>query len=180
VSQTRPRFIPEICAIGVVGIIGAVLWSTTFGPRVPTEVETPAPVESESPPAAHDTWKPATKFQKAQASKSITAQLDAFKKDDYTTAVKYQSSNLRRNFASVAQFRQMMNRAYPQFAHYKSVEYGSAVASPDGLYVNLAVRLTGNDGVKVRAVYVMRRENGLYRVDSVAGGEWVASPGIST
>lgn len=175
----RPRYIPEICAIGVVGIVGAVLWSTTFGPRVPDEVEIPAHAESQRPADAHDSWKPASKFQKAQAAKSITAQLEAFKKDDYVTAVKFQSSTLRHNFASVAQFRQMMNRAYPQFAHYKTVEYGAAVASPDGQYVNLAVRVTGRDGIKVRAVYVMRRENGLYRVDSVAGGEPRASPGIS-
>lgn len=177
--SSRPRYIPEICAIGVVGIVGAVLWSTTFGPRVPNEVETPASVELQAPASSHENWKPATKFQKNQASKSVSAQLEASKKDDYTTAVKYQSSTLRRNFASVAQFRQMMNRSYPQFAHYKSVEYGAAIASPDGQYINLAVRLTGRDGVKVRAVYIMRRENGLYRVDSVAGGEAESSPGIS-
>ena len=104
------------------------------------------------------------------AAASITAQLKAFQENDYQKAEQYQSSNLKRNFTSVARFRQMMTTAYPEFAHYKSVRFNDARADPRSRHVWMQVTLIGQDGVTVRAVYMMVKEEGLYRVDGVMGG----------
>lgn len=113
-------------------------------------------------------WKPANSAQRAAAAASIRAQLDAFKKDDWAKAATYQSEGLRRNFGTIAQFRAVIETNYPQFAKYKAVTFDEARAR--GENVEIRVRLTGQDGVKLRAIYLMKKEKGLYRVEGVQGG----------
>ncbi len=111
--------------------------------------------------------RPAKAAERQAAIGSIQAQLKAFGRDDYKTAVTYQSAGLRKNFPSADAFRAMMVRAYPEFAHYKTVTFGPAQSDPAGTHVAILATVTGQDGVVVRAVYLMVREGKTYRVDGV-------------
>lgn len=101
---------------------------------------------------------------------AIQAQLTAFAKGDYTAAIKYQSAGLKQNFGSPDAFRQMMEGTYPEFAHYRKVVFGTVKSDISGQRVLVPVTLTGQDGVSVRAAYLMVREGKAYRVQGVAGG----------
>lgn len=116
------------------------------------------------------TSRPATTKERQAAAQSIRAQLEAFKRDDYATAVRYQSAALKRNFPSVAAFRQMMRATYPQFAAYKSVQFLEARANPKGDHLQMLISLTGTDGTSLRAVYLMVLESKNWRVEGVLGG----------
>ena len=113
-------------------------------------------------------WKTATPAQRAAAATSIRAQLDAFKRDDWAKAATFQSDDLKRNFGSLAQFRAVIETNYPQFADYASIAFDAARAR--GERVEIMVRLVGRDGVKVSAIYLMRKERGIYRIEGVQGG----------
>ncbi len=108
--------------------------------------------------------------ERLAAITSIQAQLKAFSKDDYKTAVTYQSAGLRRNFASTDAFRTMMVRVYPEFAHYKSVQFGPAQCDVTGLHLAIPAVVTGQDGATVHAVYLMVREGKVYHIEGVGGG----------
>lgn len=114
--------------------------------------------------------RPAKAAERTAAIGSIQAQLKAFGRGDYKTAVAYQSAGLKKNFPSPDAFRAMMTRTYPQFAHYKAVTFGPAESDGTGTHLAIIATITGQDGVKVRAVYMMVRESKVYRVEGVAGG----------
>jgi len=117
-----------------------------------------------------DLVRPAKAAERTAAIGSIQAQLKAFGRDDYKTAITYQSSSLKKNFASPLQFRAMIVQAYPEFAHSKRVVFGPAQTDATGAHLAILTAVTGQDGVTVRAVYLMVREGKVYRVDGVAGG----------
>jgi hypothetical protein len=114
--------------------------------------------------------RPAKPAERQAAVSSIQAQLKAFGRDDYKTAVTYQSTGLKKNFPSPDAFRAMMMRTYPEFAHYKSVTFGPAQSDPMGTHMAILAAVTGQNGVTRRAVYLMVREGKIYRVEGVAGG----------
>jgi len=114
--------------------------------------------------------RPAKPDVRRAAVAAIQAQLQAFARGDYLTAIKYQSAGLKQNFGSPDAFRQMMEGAYPEFAHYKKVKFGLVRADMAGQRVLVPVDLTGQDGVTVRAAYLMVREGKVYRVQGVVGG----------
>lgn len=114
--------------------------------------------------------RPAKAIERAAAINSIQAQLKAFRKDDYKTAVTYQSAGLRKNFASPEAFRAMMLRVYPEFAHFKSVRFSAAQCDPSGVHLAIPAAVTGQDGVTIHALYLMVREGKVYHVEGVAGG----------
>lgn len=120
-------------------------------------------------PAEPKLRKPTDAERKA-AITSIEAQLKAFRDDDYVKATKYQSSGLRGNFDTPDDFRRMMRQSYPQFANYKSVSFGEALCSEKGEVLRINATITGQDGVTVRGIYIMVREEGEYRVSTVLGG----------
>ncbi|HEY3330971.1 MAG TPA: DUF4864 domain-containing protein [Capsulimonadaceae bacterium] len=128
------------------------------------------PEFNRQPPPAPAPLKAATEAQKKAAQKSITAQLDAFRQDDYYKARFYQGAGLQGHFRDADSFRTMMIHSYPQFAHYKSVKYGSARTDSDGEHVMIEADVTGKDGIVQHAIYSMHLENGVYRVESVMGG----------
>ncbi len=115
-------------------------------------------------------WRAATAKERDAALSSIKNQLDAFKSNDSVTATKYQSKNLRANFRSPQEFGAMIKKGYPQFASYKSVTFGSAQIDKSGKYFQVPVTVTGTDGVKADAHYMMIFEEGLWRVSGVDGG----------
>jgi hypothetical protein len=114
--------------------------------------------------------RPAKAADRQAAIRSIQAQLKAFGRDDYKTAVTYQSAGLKRNFPSTEAFRAMMVRTYPEFAHYKTVTFGPAQSDTAGNHLAILASVTGQDGITKRAVYLMVREGKVYRVEGVAGG----------
>ncbi len=117
--------------------------------------------------------------ERASAIASVQGQLKAFNRNDYKTAVTYQSAGLRRNFRSPAQFRAMIMQAYPQFAHSKRVTFGPAQCDPAGLHLTLPATVTGQDGVTVHALYLLVREGKVYHVEGVGGGIRVLPVGDS-
>ena len=114
--------------------------------------------------------RPAKAAERTAAISAIQAQLKAFGRDDYKTAVTYQSSGLKKNFASPGQFRAMIVQVYPEFAHSKRAVFGSAQADETGAHLAIPTAVTGQDGITVHAVYLMVREGKVYRVEGVAGG----------
>ena len=114
--------------------------------------------------------RPAKAAERAAAINSIQIQLKAFRKGDYKTAVTYQSAGLRHMFASTDAFRAMMLRMYPQFAHFKSVQFSVASCDSSGAHLAIPAAITGQDGVTIHAVYLMVREGKVYHVEGVAGG----------
>lgn len=105
--------------------------------------------------------------ERQAAVNSIQTQLKAFGRDDYKTAITYQSAGLKKNFSSVDAFRTMMVRVYPEFAHYKTVVFGPAQCDPAGAHLAIPVSVIGQDGVTVKALYLMVREGKIYRVEGV-------------
>ena len=108
--------------------------------------------------------------ERASAIASIQSQLKAFNKDDYKTAVTFQSAGLRRSFSSPAAFRAMITQAYPQFAHSKSATFGPARSDITGSHLSLPATVVGKDGVTVHALYLLVREGKAYHVEGVSGG----------
>jgi hypothetical protein len=120
-------------------------------------------------------WRAATAAERRAAIAVVTAQLDAFRANDFRKAATYQSNALRANFGSVENFRKAIRGTYPQFASYKKARFGEARADTKGTRVALPITLTGRDGVTVQALYLMELENKLYRVAGVQGG--IVAPG---
>jgi len=111
----------------------------------------------------------ATEAERKAVTTAIEAQLKAFRDNDYEKAQKYQSAELKRG-TTLEMFRRMMREVYPQFANYKSVTFGEARCDTKGEVVQIRVTLTGQDRVTVKAVYMMEKEDGEYRVSGVFGG----------
>ncbi|HEX8236234.1 MAG TPA: DUF4864 domain-containing protein [Abditibacteriaceae bacterium] len=164
----RHRYLPFLIMAGMLLAIGAYRLRSissvaprrgASGPNVQQNVP-PAPVQ----------WRAATSAERKAAITSVTAQLDAFRANDYQKAATYQSAGLRATFGSVEAFRKAITGSYPQFASYKQARFGTARADAKGTYVALPISLTGRDGVTVRALYLMVLENKAYRVAGVQGG----------
>lgn len=114
--------------------------------------------------------RPAKAAERTAAISAIQAQLKAFGRGDYKAAIVYQSSGLRKNFASPEQFQAMIRQIYPEFAHSKRAVFGPAQADLTGSHLAIPAAVTGTDGVTVHAVYLMVREGKQYKVEGVAGG----------
>ena len=109
-----------------------------------------------------------TEKERKDATAAIEGQLKAFKSNDWEAATKFQHTSLRKAFNSPADFRQAIQRGFPQFANYKSVTFGDSRCSTNGDRVEIRMRVTGTDGVSVRATYVLMREENEYRVAGVS------------
>ena len=114
--------------------------------------------------------RPAKAADRKAAIASIQAQLKAFQKDDFATAIRYQSRGLKAHFPSADAFRHMMQTNYPAFLNFKSASYGQAGTPDNGQHVLLTVSLLELGGVKVQALYILVREGKTYKVDGVQGG----------
>lgn len=162
--MTRLGAITLALAVGVAG-------GTAAAPHLRGHVR---PAQDQQPEIP-GTRKP-TEAERKGAIAAIEGQLKAFKADDYALALKFQSSELKENFPNPEAFRRAIKQGYPQFANYKSITFGDGRADAAGDKVALSVILTGQDGVTVRAVYLMLREKGEYRVDAVLGGTRTTEP----
>lgn len=160
-EKNQMKITPLFFALGLAIVCPPV----QSAPVKSSPAKTPA---AKTPRRNPNVWTAATQAQRVAAAASIRAQLEAFKRNDWTKAATYQSEGLRRNFGTIAQFRAVIETNYPQFAKYGSIAFDEARALGDR--VQMQVRLTGQDGVKLRAVYLMKKEQGIYRVEGVQGG----------
>lgn len=170
----RPLIAVLILFVLLAGALVSWTWyfSTRSTPRLVERIEKPTLKVLPKPRAA-------TTKEREGAIRSIRAQLDAFRRDDYESAVRYQSQALRRNFPSTKAFQDIIQKSYPQFAHYQSVAFGPVSAQGEGkeILIQVPVNLVGQDGVKVQATYGMIKENGIYCVNGVGGGAPQNLPG---
>lgn len=112
-------------------------------------------------------YRPATEAERQSATTSIQSQLKAFRENNWDLASRFQSQGLQRNFASLDEFRSSIQRGYPQFAASRAVNFGHAICTADGSRLNILVTVEGADGVIVRAIYRMVREESGYAVSGV-------------
>ena len=177
-SEKTPRkgknLLPEILVAGLILAGGGWFWLQNLVPAIPLAPQMAQ--AQEAPEAPEPNWKAAPETEVKAAETIIMTQLKAFKADDYEEAAKYQASGLRQNFASTEQFRQVIKTTYPQFANYKSVEWGKARI--DGPMLQIQVVITGQDDVQIAALYSMIKEDVgekgkpkmEYRISGVSGG----------
>jgi hypothetical protein len=115
-------------------------------------------------------WHVETGAVKKAVTGSIQAQLVAIRAGDANKAIYYQSSGLRRHFATPQQFVQSITRNYPEFGHSRSAEFGPVWVDKTGNYAQLVVTSRGENGRRARGYYLMVREDGVFRVSGVEGG----------
>jgi hypothetical protein len=102
--------------------------------------------------------------QSRDARTAIRSQLDAFNRGDYRAAYRFAAPEIQEQFP-LPQFREMVERGYPQLARSRKATFGEPDAHDD--QVSMPVTVTGQDGVTVRVVYSMRREPRGWRVAGV-------------
>ncbi len=129
----------------------------------------PSPGDTVYEPALEE--RAATSAERTEAETSIRAQLDAFRRDDYRGAMRYQAETLRALYPTAEALRDMIRSNYPQLAHYQKAGFGVISASRTGRYLTATVDITGAQGVTANATYHLARENGWYRVTAVIGGD---------
>ena len=114
-----------------------------------------------------DGWQPVSPALGALAHEAVAGQLSALKAGDGPKAWTYQSRGLRQNFSSPALLMQIISRRYPEFLHYRRVEYGPMMTDKSGQEVRALVRLEGESGDRIQAIYMLVREAGDFKVSGV-------------
>ncbi|MEQ9332913.1 DUF4864 domain-containing protein [Thalassobaculum sp.] len=93
----------------------------------------------------------------------ISAQVEAFRRDDWTAAFGFASPGVRAQFGSVERFRQMVLDGYRPVARPRVFEYEPATVV-DGRPTQ-PVFVVGPDGIAHRALYFMERQpDGSWRI----------------
>jgi len=166
------RVTVAIAGLGALLLLGSVAWNWNAGDGIS---ETPivvkrSPKQPAAKPVAPIAWRPASASERQRAVASITGQLKAFQKDDSARATYYQSSALKRNFASAEAFLAMIKSMYPDFANYRSADFGGARSADKGRRMEIEVLITGQGGSRSRAVYTLVLEENVFRVSGVQGG----------
>lgn len=162
------RRVPNLVVAGL--LLGLGLGYCAYEVRAAGSAVVPAVQESAKPTPDPDGTRPANEAERKAAIASIEGQLKAFREDDYEKATKFQCLELRKGFKSSEEFRRAIKLGYPQFANYKAANFGEAICDEKGERLHIRVTLTGQDGVVVRALYLMIKEEGEYRVGGVFGG----------
>lgn len=97
----------------------------------------------------------------------IRGQLDALRRGDAARSVSYQSQGMRRQFTRPADFLNMVDAYYPEFAHSKSASFGPVWTDADKRDAGVQVTVVGENGHQASGRYWMVREGGVYRVKGV-------------
>jgi len=117
--------------------------------------------------AQNNHWQPAPEEAREAARRAILTQFEAFKRDDYFAATRPPIADWKKRFPSVAVFRAMIKRFYPQFASSKSVKFGAMRFDPETRRVAVKVILTAMDGTRSSAVYLLAIKDEKYIIESV-------------
>ena len=107
------------------------------------------------------------------ATRVVMAQLDAFRRDDFTTAYGFASPMIQQIFDR-ERFEAMVRGGYPEIARSASAVVSRAELAPDDT-VYLTLRIQGANGHTVEATYELVREAGTWRINGVVTR---AAPGI--
>lgn len=99
----------------------------------------------------------------------ISAQIEAFKKDDAVRAFSYASPGIRQVFQTPERFIEMVRSGYAQIYRPLKVEFGPASRSLGTLQqIRQVVNLVGLDGKKAVAYYLMERQtDGSWKIAGV-------------
>ncbi len=93
----------------------------------------------------------------------ISAQVDAFRRDDWAAAFGFASPGVRAQFGTVERFRSMVLGGYEAVARPRVFEYEAATVV-DGRPAQ-PVFVVGPDGIARRALYFMERQpDGSWRI----------------
>jgi len=99
------------------------------------------------------------------AGRIVMQQLEAFRRDDFSTAYTFASVTIRQMFDR-ARFEQMVRGGYPEIAHSASATIeGSRRGDAGEIY--LFVRVRGSNGRTIAAVYELVPEGGGWRINGV-------------
>jgi hypothetical protein len=101
--------------------------------------------------------------ERAAIQQVITAQIEAFRRDDGIAAFGFAAPHIRAMFGDGPTFLAMVRRAYPAVYRPRSFSFGT-LAPQDGLLVQ-KVELVGPDGQGTLALYGMEHEpDGSWRI----------------
>jgi hypothetical protein len=107
----------------------------------------------------------------ALISAIIVSQLNAFKSNNYQQASTFVYSRIIPRLGSPDHFHQVMATRYPEIADYQSVFFGPLITTFDRKTVEGVVDVTGVDGITRKAVYILVRDQGVYRIVGIVGGD---------
>ena len=103
--------------------------------------------------------------QATRAVDTVLAQIDAFKRADFTAAYRFASSTIKQQFDREA-FERMVRGGYPEIAAPTEARVlGQGAASAGREYVVL--RVQGKSGTAVEALYELVQEDGDWKIDAV-------------
>lgn len=99
----------------------------------------------------------------------ISAQIEAFRKDDAERAFSFATPGIRQVFQTPERFIEMVKTGYAQIYRPLKVEFGPASRSLGALQqVRQVVNLVGLDGKKAVAYYLMERQpDGSWKIGGV-------------
>jgi hypothetical protein len=103
--------------------------------------------------------------QEAAMARTVLDQLEAFRRDDWTAAYGYASSAIQARFGPEA-FRAMVTQGYAPIARSASAAVGR-VEALDGQHGLVEVRVEGENGETIDALYELVEEQGAWRVNGV-------------
>jgi hypothetical protein len=98
-------------------------------------------------------------------AQTVLDQLAAFRRGDWAAAYAFASSAIQAQFAPEA-FRAMVTRGYAPIARSASVTVGR-VEALDGQHGLVEVRVEGENGETIDALYELVQEQGAWRVNGV-------------
>ena len=101
----------------------------------------------------------------AQATDIVMQQLDAFRRGDFDAAYTFASAMIREMFDRAA-FERMVRAGYPEIARSSAAHVTGSRTGPDAtLY--LIVKIRGENGAAIEALYELVREEGSFRINGV-------------
>jgi hypothetical protein len=121
-------------------------------------------------------WQTALESDKKAACATITAQLNAFDRNDYDAATALEAPGMAHSSNAPEQLRGIVQSFYPEFAHYKSVQFEEAKCNHERNEMSVHILLTGKDKFTVSAYYFIYIIDGKYLIGGVNGGEHPGRP----
>jgi hypothetical protein len=103
--------------------------------------------------------------QGAAMTRTVLDQLAAFRRDDWTGAYAFASASIQAQFGPEA-FRAMVTQGYAQIARSRAATVGR-VESLDSHHGLVEVRVEGENGETIDALYELVEEQGAWRVNGV-------------
>ena len=103
--------------------------------------------------------------QAAAMTRTVLDQLAAFRRDDWAAAYAFASSGIQAQFGAEA-FRAMVTQGYAPIARSRTATVGR-VEALDGRHGLVEVRVEGENGETIDALYELVEEQGAWRVNGV-------------